>query len=238
MFACFFCAAVVSRVWLSSFWLLLASWLLSPLLLVTSTFVISSVFYFIFLNVDAPVSLSDMVWRNMFKTFLQSKNSLKLLVEHFLSSRTKLERGSTRELNSTLLIKLSLGESSIRQLRFSFSYEKIKVSACVIVSARFHRFLWCFHCWLWTIKYQLSSRWTILNCYWTCDHYTLHNAFAPEVKADGWSILHLLMNSHQGDENLINEIYPLQICSQFWTTNRQKGGKIMLQLWLQLWSTG
>ena len=78
----FFCAAAVNRVWLSLLRLLLSSWLLSPLLVVPSTFVLGSV-CFILKRDFSRVSLA--------KTFLQSRNSKQLLVAHPLSLPIKLE---------------------------------------------------------------------------------------------------------------------------------------------------
>ena len=54
---------------------------------------------------------------NLLKTLLQSRNNWELLViEHLLSSRTKIERGP--ENWALLLSKLRLGEFSIRSRRF------------------------------------------------------------------------------------------------------------------------
>ena len=130
-----FCAAAVNRIWLSSFWLLLALWLLSQLLVVPSTFVTGSICFILKRDISS-VSLLDMMEGNLLKTFLQSKNRWGPLVEHPLSSRTKLEWGLENGLHSVKRVEVwgiqLLRSRRLYEIKIHFCASSIpKVNTCI-----------------------------------------------------------------------------------------------------------
>ena len=137
-----FCAAAVNRVWLP-FWLLLL------LLVVPSTFVTDSVCFILKWDVS-PVSLSDMMEENLLKTFLTIKKLLGA-VSRTSAQFTNEVRKRTRELGSTHLGKLGLGEFSIRSRNF---YE-IKLGILEFLDSE---------CKSWTLD---TGRWSLDTGLWT-----------------------------------------------------------------------